>query len=242
MSRKSAGPSIGPVDAVDADNLPYPFEERCARALEELRRSSGLTVGETGFGEIPRLLDDPAFVFESLADDDGLPFSHAVQQYFFRFGDIEAHWSSPQENSELSGEFHLTHLYSTSLMSHTWEGSDDRERALYQELRIFDDTPRTGTGYLAALRAPRGTTDPEIWFFDMHQGAMEMDLDYGTYLDTLLITKGTIGWQYLFCDTGMPDAGFAPVAKGLKEMLEVFPTLFPDHDYTDLRARLEERL
>lgn len=224
------------------ESYPFPFEERCARTLEELRNSTGLVVSEARFGAVPRLLDDIEFVFESLADDDGLPFSQAVQQYFFRFGDITTHWRSPQDDSELSGEFHLTHLYSTSLMSHTWEGSDDRERALYQELRIFDDTPQTGSGYLAALRAPRGTTDPEIWFFDMHRGVLEMDLEYGAYLDTLLITKGTSGWQYLFCDIGMPDAGFAPVAKGLKEMLEVFPQLFPDHDYTDLRARLRERL
>ncbi|MFE2637822.1 hypothetical protein ACFXKX_09640 [Streptomyces scopuliridis] len=226
----------------DEKNHTFPFEERCARTLGEIHSSSGISVAEARFGAIPRLLDDPAFVFESLAEDDGLPFSPAVQRYFFRFGDIAAYWRSPDPDSELVGEFHLTHLYSTSLMSHTWEGTDDWERDLYQELRIFDDTPRTGTGYMATLRAPRGTTDPEIWFFDMHYGVMEMDLDYGTYLDTLLVTKGTIGWQYLFCDAGFGDPGFTPVAKGLKEMLEVFPRLFPDHDYTDLRARLQERM
>ncbi|GAA4627997.1 hypothetical protein GCM10023196_042530 [Actinoallomurus vinaceus] len=225
----------------DEESYSFPFEERCARTLGEIRHSSGLIVSEALFGAIHGPIDDFEFVFKSLAEDDGLPFSPAVQRYFFRCGEIAAQWQSPDPDFELAGEFHLTHLYITSLMSHTWEGSDNWERDLYRELRVFDDTPRTGTGYLAALRAAHGTTDPEIWFFDMHRGVMEMDLDYGTYLDTLLVTKGTIGWQYLFCDTGMPDPGFAPVAKGLKEMLEVFPQLFPDHDYADLRARLRER-
>ncbi|MFE7030743.1 hypothetical protein ACFU9Y_10555 [Streptomyces sp. NPDC057621] len=226
----------------NGENPVFPFEERCSSTLEEISTSSGLRVSEAGFGAISRLLDDPEFVFESLAEDDGLPFGPEVRSHFFRFGDITAFWESADPDSGLVGEFHLTHLYSTSLMSHTWEGSDDRERDLYRELRIFDDTPRTGVGYMAALRVPRGTTDPEIWFFDMHRGAMEMDLGYGTYLDTLLITKGTIGWQYLFCDAGITDPGFAPVAEGLREMLDVFPRLFPDHDYTDLRSRLQERL
>ncbi|MDH6224163.1 hypothetical protein [Streptomyces sp. MJP52] len=226
---------------LEEEDCAFPFEKRCRQAIKEVR-DSRLVTSEAGFGEIPQLLDDFEFVFESLAEDDGLPFSPAVQQYFFRFGEMAAHWWSPDEGSSLAGEFRLTHLYGTSLMSYTWTGSNELERELFTELRVFDDTPRSGTGYLSAFRATRGITDPDVWFFDTHQGLMEMDLEYGTYLDNLLITKGTFGWQYLFCDTGMPDAGFASVAKGLKEMLEVFPVIFPDHDYTDLRARLRERL
>ncbi|MEU9578119.1 hypothetical protein [Streptomyces chilikensis] len=226
----------------DEKNPSFPFEERCAKTLEEIRTTTGITAWEAQFGEVPRYLDDPDFVFESLTEDYDLPLNPRIRQYFFRFNRIEAHWESSRRDSEIVGEFHLTHLYSTRLLSHTWEGSDNAERALHQELRIFDDTPRTGTGRMAALRTPRGTRDPDVWFFDMRQGAMEMDLDYGTYLDTLLITKGTIGWQYLFCDVGFGNPGFTPVARGITEMLEAFPQIFPDYDYTDLKARLRERM
>ncbi|MFD5846652.1 hypothetical protein [Streptomyces chartreusis] len=226
----------------DEKDQVFPFEQRCASTFEEIQNSPELTVWEARFGEIPKHLDDPGFVFESLAEDYDLPFGPAVQRYFFRFNRIVAYWQSTEPDSELVGEFQLTHLYSTRLMSHTWEGADERERALYRELRIFDDTPQTGSGRLAALRARSGTTDPEIWFFDTRQGAMEMDLDYATYLDTLLITKGTVGWQYLFIDASVGDPGFTPVAQGVKEMLDTFPRLFPQHDYTDLQTRLRERM
>ncbi|MDI3385035.1 hypothetical protein QIS99_02215 [Streptomyces sp. B-S-A8] len=225
----------------DANNQKFPFEEYCAKTFKEIHDSSDLTAWETQFGEVPRYLDDPEYVFGSLAQDYGLPFSPAVQRNFFRFDKISAYWESTEEGSELVGEFQLNHVYSRRLMSHTWEGTDDWERNLYKELRIFDNTPRTGSGRMAGLRASPGTTDPEIWFFDMRQGAMEMELDYGTYLDTLMVTKGAIGWQYLFCDAGFGDSGFTPIVGGLKEMLDVFPRLFPDHDYSDLKARFRER-
>jgi hypothetical protein len=224
------------------DNPSFPYEERAAKALEELRGCAELDVSQAGFDVIPRYLDDQVFVYESLAEDEGLPLSPEIRKYFFRYGEIKADWRSPAQDSDLSGEFRLRHIYSGTRMSYVWEGTDDRERELYRHLLIFDDTPETGSGLMTTMRAPRGTTNPEICFFDMHNGLMEMDLDYGTYLDTLLVTKGTIGWQYLFCDTGFGDPGFTPVVRGLKEMLAVFPTLFPDHDYSDLRARLKERV
>ncbi|MCI2420867.1 hypothetical protein MOQ72_25790 [Saccharopolyspora sp. K220] len=224
------------------DHRPFPFEQRCANVLDELRGTGEFDVSEARFAEIPRYLDDPDFVYGSLSEDYGLPLSPAVRGYFFRYDEIKAHWRSLNPNSDLVGEFRLSHIYSGRRMSYIWEGTNDQERELYQQLLIFDDTPQTGTGRMAMMRTPRGTTDPEIWYFDMHDGAMEMDLDYGAYLDTLLATKGTIGWQYLFCDKGMGDQGFDPIAQELKEMLEVFPRLFPDHDYSNLRARLRERV
>lgn len=183
-------------------------------------------------------------VFEKLTRRHELPFNAAIRERFFRFDNIEAYWRSSNPESKIVGEFNLTHLYRSVLgkqMDPAWEEEDDEEPELYSELRVFDETPRTGSGRMAALRATPGTTNPEIWFFDM-QGALEMDLDYATYLDTLLITKGTVGWQYLFCAAGLTTPGFAATVKGIKEMLQVFPQLFPDYDYSDLGARLEERV
>ncbi|WP_051828296.1 hypothetical protein [Streptomyces bicolor] len=223
----------------------YPFEERCAEVLRELRDTAEIAVRRAQFGEIPYGFDDAGPVFEDLAEDDDLPFGPRIRERYFRHGSIEAYWRSSRPGSRLVGEFRLAHLLTTVLdqrMDVIWKGEDDTERALYRELRYFDDTPRTGAGRMALLRATPGATDPEIWFFDTRQGVMPMELDYAGYLDALLITKGVMGWQYLYCEPAFSGLGFASSAGGLKEMAEDFPRLFPDHDYTDLRARLEERL
>ncbi|WP_432194967.1 hypothetical protein [Streptomyces sp. bgisy027] len=206
---------------------------------------SEFRVAKAEFGKLSKLMQDPAPVFASLAERHGLPLSEKVRECYFRHKEIAASWRPLDEDSEIVGEFQLSHLLSAVTQNHmddVWEGDDAEERVLYGELRVFDDTPRTGTGRMAALRVTPGASDPEIWFHDLRDGALRMDLDYPGYLKTLLITKGVIGWQYLYCapeDCGM---GFIPLVDGLKEMLDVFPRVFPDHDYTDLKARLLERL
>lgn len=116
--------------------------------------------------------------------------------------------------------------------------------ALYAELRWIDDTPMTGSGRGALLRATPGATDPEVWFFDMRADTktVKMELDYPGYLEAVLVTKGVIGWQYLYCDPADCGLRFSSCADGLEGMIEYFPRLFPEHDYTDLSKRLAERL
>ncbi|MEV5342172.1 hypothetical protein AB0K93_27385 [Streptomyces sp. NPDC052676] len=225
--------------------LRYPFEEHCAKVIRELRGCAEIAVSRAQFGEIPYGFDEAGPVFRDLAEDDDLPFGPRIRARYFRHGSIQAHWRSNRPDSRLVGEFRLAHLLTTVLgqrMDVIWKGEDDTERFLYPELRYFDDTPRTGAGRMALMRVTPGTTDPEIWFFDTRQGAMPMQLDYAGYLDALMVTKGVMGWQYLYCEPVYCGLGFASSAAGLREMLDVFPRLFPDHDYTDLRARLEERL
>jgi hypothetical protein len=225
--------------------LEFPFELRCASLFQELESVEEFRVSKAEFGRLSKLMRDPAKIYASLAAHNDLHLSRRVQEYYFRHKEISLSWRPVDENSEMVAEFKLSHVMRAVAQNHlgdVWEGDDDSQRALYEELRVFDDTPRTGTGRMAALRASPGATDPEIWYFDMREGAIPMELDYAGYLETLLITKGVIGWQYLYCEPEYSGMGFIPLAEGLKEMLEVFPRLFPDHDYTDLRARLEARL
>lgn len=220
------------------------FERRCEKVFSELRGAADVEVKVAQFGDLSPLLSDPAIVFESMTKD-GLPLGDEVQEYFFRPDEITAYWRLPLEESALIGEFRFCHVMravTENYLSDTWEGDDEEESNLYEELRVFDDTPRTGTGRMAALRATIGTTDPEIWFFDLRDGAMKMELDYASYLDAALTTKGVIGWQYLFCAPEDCGTGFASAAKRLKRMLTHLPQLFPDYDYSDLQTRLEERL
>ncbi|MFD5750770.1 hypothetical protein [Streptomyces sp. NPDC127033] len=229
----------------DETGLLFPFEERCEIILRELREATELDVQQARFGEVSQLLSDPAGIFRTLAVGENLPLSDRVQGCFFRHDEIAAHWWSRCTGSRLVGEFSLTHIMRAIVehyMDDIWEGEDGWERELYSELRFFDDTPRSGSGRMALLRATPGAMDPEIWFFDIRQGTMRMELEYPEYLDALLLTKGVIGWQYLYVDPAFSGVGFASCAERLKEMLEVFPRLFPDHDYTDLRTRLQERL
>ena len=69
-----------------------------------------------------------------------------------------------------------------------------------------------------------------------------MDIDYCAYLAALRVTKGTFGWQYLFTEVSLAEEDYKNTARRLTDMLDVFPRLFPAHDYSELRARLEERL
>ncbi|GAB3430423.1 hypothetical protein [Actinophytocola sediminis] len=222
----------------------YPFEERCAGVLRQLRETDEFEVERAELGEVVYALDVAERVFEDLVEEDDLPLSQRVREYFFRYGAIRAAWRSGRADSRLVGEFHLNHIttaVSSRRLDKVWQGEDDRERALHRELRWIDDTPVTGSGRGALLRAVPGATDPEIWFFDMRVGAMRTELDYPGYLEALLITKGVIGWQYLYCDPADCGLGFFPLSQGLAEMLAVFPRFFPEHDYTELHARLDKR-
>ncbi|MGW7405002.1 hypothetical protein ACWGI9_14930 [Streptomyces sp. NPDC054833] len=222
----------------------FPYERRFAEALREIEACREIEVHEARLGDVSPPLDQAPLVFEELAQDYGLSLGQQIQDRFFRFNEVQTYWRSTRSESRLVGEIHLTHIYRTVVengLHVIWKGKDDEERELHQELKFFDDTPQTGSGRMALLRLPRGTTDPEVWYFDRYAGAMPMDIDYATYLDTLLITKGTAGWQYLYCATGFGDPGFTSALARLKEMAEEFPRLFPGHDYSDLRARLEAR-
>ncbi|MFF6978563.1 hypothetical protein ACFZAV_12655 [Streptomyces sp. NPDC008343] len=231
--------------ANNEEEFRYPFEARCAKLLQEIREVSELDVHVARLEEIIDLFDVAESVFEEIAEEDGLPLSRRIQDCFFRYGSVEAAWQYRRPETALVGEFKLHHIMSAignMRMTRFWKGEDDDERALYKDLRIIDDTPQTGSGRMSLLRATPGATDPEVWFFDMRQGAIPMELDYPAYLETVMVTKGVIGWQYLYCAPELCGEGFFPLTDGLKEMLDVFPDLFPGPDYTDLRSRLEERL
>ncbi|MFB9537262.1 MULTISPECIES: hypothetical protein [Streptomyces] len=96
-------------------------------------------------------------------------------------------------------------------------------------------------GHLAALRVQPGVTNPDLWFDAGPLGLHRMDIDYCTYLDALRMTKGTFGWQYLFTEVSLAQEDYEGAARRLSEMLDLFPRFFP-YDYSEIRARLEERM
>ena len=152
---------------------------------------------------------------------------------------------SSRTNPSSPGEFDLSNLRRAILsgpLAERWYDPTAEEWQLLSELRSFDGTGATGVGHLSLLRIQPGVGSPELWFDATTKGYHRMDLDYPGYLEALRITKGTFGWQYLFTDVELDDGGEFDVAGQFMEiMLDLFPKLFPEHDYAPLRTRLAER-
>ncbi|WP_435281588.1 hypothetical protein [Streptomyces koelreuteriae] len=223
-------------------------ELRYLRLLDELQETDGVDIRYEERGEIEELTGEAPEAFDLIEEWQGVRFAPELQRAFLRFDGISSHWTLAKGGSTLHGEFSLRHLPAALFATGETLIHDDLPadvRALYEEFRVFDEQPRTGAGTLAALRVPSvvtGSISPEVWYYDSSDGALLLDIDYAQYLDALLVTKGTFGWQYLYADVDLGESGLGSVADDLRTMLDVFPDVFPGHDYSDLRARLEARL
>ncbi|MET9764540.1 hypothetical protein ABZ016_36675 [Streptomyces sp. NPDC006372] len=223
-------------------------ELRYLRLLDELQEADGVDVRYEERGEIEEATGEAPEAFALIEEWQGVRFAPELQRAFLRFDGVSSHWTLTEGATTLSGEFSLRHLPAALFATGETLIHDDLPadvRALYEEFRVFDEQPRTGAGTLAALRLPSVVTEtisPEVWYYDSSDGACLLDIDYAQYLDALLVTKGTFGWQYLFADVDLGESGLGSVADDLRTMLDVFPQLFPGHDYSDLRTRLEARL
>jgi hypothetical protein len=224
-----------------------PAERRLRLMMSELREASEFEVYDALPGIVDPMCEDVDAAFTELAASTGIPLDHALKDCFVRFDRFSASWEMEGSENGLSGEFSIAHLPSaiaTEAPPTAPELMTEAERHRYAQFRVLDDHPVSGTGAFAALRLDSETPVPEIWYHDFHYnlGGFRMALDHCGYLEALTLTKGTFGWQFLFCDVSFADDDFLGLGDALTEMLDVFPRLFPGHDYTDLRARLEERL
>jgi hypothetical protein len=226
-----------------------PAERAWLKVFEELRNCSyiELEMDRLGFQEGEPANADAAF--KKLAEQDEVALDPSLMGCHLRFSDLAAGWgagmSEEDEDPLFRGEFDVIPLLQAirdTAPVDRYPFASPEERQLLGELRDFDVPSLSGTGMIASLRIRPGTLhNPEIWFSagpDLHK----LDVDLCGYLDALRITKGTIGWQYLFAEVSLADDRFAVEARFLTDMLRVFPDLFPAHDYEPLRARLEARL
>ncbi|MFE4537556.1 hypothetical protein ACFRKB_21110 [Streptomyces scopuliridis] len=168
----------------------------------------------------------------------------SVGPYLFAANEYHANWVTADDR--VRGEFCLRNLYRCLTQRHlplTDELLATAERRVLPELKIFDQAPFCGAGQVTGLRASPAADGAEIWHYVSTRTELHhLHLDYGTYLETLLITKGAWGWQYLFADVDLTDSRFHDPAENLAAMFDTFPVLFPDHDYEPLYARWRERL
>ncbi|MBC2900135.1 hypothetical protein [Streptomyces cupreus] len=215
--------------------------------MSELRETSEFEVHDALPGVVDPACEDVDAAFAGIMATTGVALDDGLKNCFVRFDRLSACWDLEGSENGLSGEFCISHLpavIATEAPPSAPELMTEDERQRYAQFRVLDDHPVSGTGAFAALRLNPESPTPEIWYHDFHYnlGGFRMALDYCRYLDVLTLTKGTFGWQFLFCDVSFTDDDFLGLGDELGEMLAVFPRLFPDRDYTDLRARLEERL
>lgn len=226
------------------------YEQTWWDTLDGLRSNPEIHLTHEVRGDLKSGLGDADQVFTMISTLDGVTLPEAWKPYYLRFSEFGSSWGfGPQDSpGHFGGEFHVTNLFEATLTpspAEAWSGIPGLSEEFLEELHVFDGTPTTGVGHLSLLRLTKGASDAEVWFHDSGYEPHRMDLDYPTYLETLRITKGTFCWQYLFVDPSEVDLSneeFASAARLLTPMLEVFPRIFPDHDYSDLRARLEARL
>jgi hypothetical protein len=226
---------------------PTPAERAWLDVFEELRNCPDvrLDLDSLEFAEEPT---DAETAFEMLAQRDGVVLDSSLKKCYLRFSDLGAGWDAgmteEDEDPLFAGEFDVIPLVRAVRDTAPVEratSSSPEERQLLSELRDFDASV-SGTGKVASLRVRQGAVhNPEIWFSDGIRGTHRMDVDLCGYFDALRITKGTLGWQYLFTDVSLVDNRFEVTVRFLTEMFRVFPDLFPAHDYAPLRARFEER-
>ncbi|ADD45703.1 hypothetical protein [Stackebrandtia nassauensis] len=223
-----------------------PYERRLTRMQEEISGNERMSVWEEHNDGLADLDEDAEPTLRMIADKYGMELAPHFHQSFVRFNCLWTRWRI--EDAELNGEFRIGNLpeaLATPPPPFSVRSSTLAERQLHTELRVIDDKPDSGSGHQATLRLQPGTSDPELWYFHLGRGTLRMDINYQEYLDALILTKGTSGWQFLFCDITKElrtDYDFTTAARDIKTMLDVFPELFPNHDYSGLRARLEERL
>jgi hypothetical protein len=198
----------------------------------------------------------PLATFDPLSDEDpkwtDVLLSDELKERALRFVSLSCDWSFTSTERNLTGEFCLPHLYLALTRDPPRHNdlANEHERALLASLRMIDSVPHRATGEAAFIRIEPHKETLEIWYQDRYlfdeqrntQGFLKMELSYCEYLDTLRLTKGALGWQMLFVDASLRDSGFRPHVENLTNMLETFPSLFPQHDYTPLLSRLKARL
>lgn len=167
--------------------------------------------------------------------------------------ELSCRWRTREGEPELGGEFVLQDLYDAVNLpapQFTTETANDRDLAVFSQLRVIDFSKYAGTGTFAAIRLEKHVDPLPMWYYDPRlsfvpdrdSGLIEMEVSYCAYLDALLRVKGVFGWQYLFTEVSLGAVEFRRTVARLRRMLELFPRIFPEHDYSDLATRLEERL
>ncbi|MET9424695.1 hypothetical protein ABZY06_28865 [Streptomyces sp. NPDC006540] len=228
-------------------------EEKLLNSFEEVRRCDRIEVHADSLGSLGKPFTAMPAPDEFAPELAGVEYDADLSEHMVRFETFASHWSTRSPLPEFSGEFSLSHLFDVfSQPPNPWASMEPTEfrKEFVGSLKCIDSSPISGSGRMSFLRAQPHTNPWEIWYQGMAgtggepypPGYVKLEISYSQYIETLAITKGTSGWQYLFADISLSDSSWRHAREPLQAMLDVFPELFPEYDYAPLRARLEARL
>jgi hypothetical protein len=224
----------------DADDL----EGRCLRAVRELGAAANVRIEYEYVSPSTATSEEVDLTLRELDAIGRLHLESALRHQFFVPREVHVLWES-EDHPTLGGEFQL-HSTVDSASHPEYVPTDvnlkPRRQKILSELRAIDSLPQSGMGAVAGVRL---AAEPpfEMWYYSKTERMFQkLNLSPSDYLETVLATKGTTGWQYLFADVDFKDSWLEEVGSDLQTMLETFPALFPEYDYEPLRARLEARL
>ncbi|MEV0402086.1 hypothetical protein [Actinoallomurus sp. NPDC050550] len=215
------------------------FQARAHSHVNELRATPDIvmTACEIGSGPPRELSADDAALIGSAWGDTAV---EGVREYLLSTDHIHVAWH--MDDYSLDGEFFLKDVrncLSGRVVPYVDVSLSPEQRELMADgLLMLEEAP--GSGRLTALR--HHAPSQGLWFYDTnHRNLVPLELDYRSYVDTLLVMKGIPGWQYLFTDVDLRHGKYHATVRQLEKTLEGFPDLFPDHDYSHLRERFQAR-
>lgn len=154
---------------------------------------------------------------------------------------LEFEWNYKESDGteQAGGGFHL---YNFGRVFGTWvdeiwgvvpDGASETEHDFSWELRPVE-APHKGGSHYTVLHVPDFAPGYGLYYHDPNHSSYRLDLDFASYFDCLLETRGFYGWQFLVSDV---DFDQNPVAKQrARAFHEVMPRLFPDTDFSRYRT------
>ncbi|WP_125613295.1 hypothetical protein [Actinomadura sp. WAC 06369] len=147
---------------------------------------------------------------------DGITIDSGIAENVPRYRRLASHWRGTGEVKGLDGEFKLPYFYRavSNEAPRVWDGAPEEEVRLFEDFRIIDGAPRSGTGTFVAIRLSPDVSSPRLWVYDPRIGPLE--LDYLGYLEALSLAKGVHGWQYLYADVKLGGVDFCRTVEGVR--------------------------
>lgn len=230
-----------------------PLEERHLSSIDSIRHAVGIEVVDETLGEPGSSFSDLLPLSEFNEEWEQLTLDADMIDSAVRIPGLAVSWHTTAPLPDFFGEYRIPDPFEILLQAPDPAAQTvpaGFQRDFVRQLRYIDSSYRSGVGSMTYLRMAPGTSPLEVWHFDLARiggdpypnGYVRLDLTFQQYMEALLITKGTRGWQYLFADVSFRDRALGNIGDSVRNMLEVFPGLFPEHEYTPLRQRWEERL
>ena len=143
-----------------------------------------------------------------------------------------------RHNKQVAGEFSLTNLFLSmsrildeSLQD--WQFEDIK----LSDMRIVDETLLNGGPLYTLILTSQTSLSEQLYLFDTRE-MFKLELDYQNYLEQVILTKGIIDWQYLFCQ----DRRLSGLEKAtLEKAIQFLEKTFPNHRYQHLWEKWEEK-